>query len=198
MIAIGLRSSWDASAMKRRWAENAESIRPSMASNVSASRFSSSSGPSRAIRREARRLDFPCHLRYPVDRPKGAPRHDPADSEAGDEEDAQRAEGDVAHRRERVLVHPPLEVADVGEDDGLLLARQPERIERDRLVEDLLRHRPALQRQREPQVERRRAGSPRGKAMRRSGGRSGTGSIPSTAAGGRRPAAGGYASSRSL
>jgi hypothetical protein len=46
----GVRSSCEALATNRRWLANAASSRPSMASNVSASSFSSSSGPASAIR----------------------------------------------------------------------------------------------------------------------------------------------------
>ena len=55
MIASGVRSSCDASATKRRCDANARSSRASIESNVSASRFSSSSGPSSSIRRESSR-----------------------------------------------------------------------------------------------------------------------------------------------
>ncbi len=55
MIASGVRSSCDASATKRRCDANATSSRSSIESNVSASRFSSSSGPSSSIRRESSR-----------------------------------------------------------------------------------------------------------------------------------------------
>src|SRR5581483_766076 len=50
MIDSGVRSSWEALATKRFWLSNAASRRPSMASKVSASSFSSSSGPSRPMR----------------------------------------------------------------------------------------------------------------------------------------------------
>ena len=53
MIASGVRSSCEASATKRRWDANASSRRPSIESNVSASRFSSSSGPRSAMRRDS-------------------------------------------------------------------------------------------------------------------------------------------------
>ncbi len=46
----GVRSSWLALATNRRWLSNADASRASIASNVSASSLSSSSGPSRAIR----------------------------------------------------------------------------------------------------------------------------------------------------
>ena len=46
----GVRSSCEALATNRRWLAKAASSRPSMASNVSASSFSSSSGPASAIR----------------------------------------------------------------------------------------------------------------------------------------------------
>jgi hypothetical protein len=50
MTVSGVRSSCEALATKRRWLAKAASSRPSMASNVSASSFSSSSGPASAIR----------------------------------------------------------------------------------------------------------------------------------------------------
>jgi hypothetical protein len=50
MTASGVRSSCDASAMKRRWLETTASRRASMPSGLSARRFSSSSRPWRAIR----------------------------------------------------------------------------------------------------------------------------------------------------
>ena len=55
MIASGVRSSCEASATKRRCDAKARSSRPSIESNVSARRFSSSSGPSSSIRRESSR-----------------------------------------------------------------------------------------------------------------------------------------------
>ena len=53
MIASGVRSSCEASATKRRCDANATSSRASIESKVSASRFSSSSGPPSAIRRDS-------------------------------------------------------------------------------------------------------------------------------------------------
>ena len=53
MIASGVRSSCEASATKRRCDAKATSSRASIESNVSASRFSSSSGPSSSIRRDS-------------------------------------------------------------------------------------------------------------------------------------------------
>jgi hypothetical protein len=53
-IARGVRSSWEALATKRRWLEKAASSRPSIASKVSASSFSSPCGPSSAIRSRCR------------------------------------------------------------------------------------------------------------------------------------------------
>ncbi len=50
ITASGVRSSWLAFATKRRWLSKAASSRASIASNVSASSFSSSGGPSSAIR----------------------------------------------------------------------------------------------------------------------------------------------------
>jgi hypothetical protein len=49
-IASGVRSSCDASATNRRWLSNEASSRPIISSKVSASSFSSSRGPSSAIR----------------------------------------------------------------------------------------------------------------------------------------------------
>ncbi len=52
MTASGLRSSCEASWKKWRWPSKASSRRPSIPSKVSASSFISSSGPSRAMRRD--------------------------------------------------------------------------------------------------------------------------------------------------
>ena len=49
-VASGVRSSCEALATNRRWLAKARSSRPSMASKVSASCFSSSLGPGRLIR----------------------------------------------------------------------------------------------------------------------------------------------------
>ena len=46
----GVRSSWEAFAMNRRWLANAASSRASIASKVSASSLSSSGGPASASR----------------------------------------------------------------------------------------------------------------------------------------------------
>jgi hypothetical protein len=50
VMARGVRSSWEALATKRRWVSKAVSSRASIWSKVSASSFSSSSGPCRLIR----------------------------------------------------------------------------------------------------------------------------------------------------
>ena len=88
---IGVRSSCEALATNRRWDSNARSSRPSSPSNVSASSFSSSSGP---VEREAlvqvalgdaARAD--AHRADRAQRPAG---HQPAEPDRGQRHDPQR------------------------------------------------------------------------------------------------------------
>ena len=120
MIASGVRSSCDASATKRRCDAKATSSRASIESNVSASRLSSSSGPSSSIRRDSsaawisRATCVMCAIGAST-----LPGDHPADREARDEERGERAEREVAQVAKRALVHLPLEGLRV--DEGPLL-----------------------------------------------------------------------------
>ena len=93
ITASGLRSSCDASWMKRRWLSNASSMRASIPSKVSARSFSSSGGPcERDAARQVGGLDLAGHAGDAVDRGEHPPGHHPADAEAGQEQHPEGAE----------------------------------------------------------------------------------------------------------
>ena len=151
MIASGVRSSCEASATKRRCEAKARSSRASIESNVSASRFSSSSGPSSSIRRESSRAWISrATLVMCAIGASTRPGDHPADREARDEERAERAEREDAEVVQRPLVHLVLERLRVDERPLLGLAA----VVHGHLLDDhRLRDRLVAEAEREAEVE---------------------------------------------
>ena len=110
MTASGLRSSCDVSWMNSRCRSTPASTRSSIASNVSASSRSSSSGPPRSIRRD--RSVAWISLATPVIRPIGAQRairDQPSGSNGSRKEPENRPQREPAEVLERPLVDSLLE-----------------------------------------------------------------------------------------
>ena len=98
------------------------------------------------------------HAGYPSDRCHDDARDEPADTETGEEEDAEPDERVVAQLFEGALVHQLLEALELGAH-GLFLQRDALRGDHRALDDEVLRHRLAVELAGQADVEDRRPAS---------------------------------------